>query len=81
MNDFIERLITKFRGNFSLPKLNKKNSIMSKRFYAACAAMQGLSSNFDKLIQIHKDRSDVTDMLVSLAYELADKLIEEENAK
>ena len=46
---------------------------MSKRFYAACAAMQGLLANPDV-------RREVSMSLIILeAYELADELLKQEN--
>ena len=47
---------------------------MSKRFYAACAAMQGLIAN--SYIQC-STASDVD--LISKSYELADELLKQEN--
>lgn len=46
---------------------------MSKRFYAACAAMQGILSGQDYRRPIANDE------VVKVAYELADKLLEQEN--
>jgi hypothetical protein len=44
---------------------------MNKRFYAACAAMQGLASREDRnMVTIEND--------VKLAYEFADELLKQE---
>lgn len=52
---------------------------MSKRFYAACAAMQGILSNEETA----KIRIDTVDegiyKTVSFAYKLADELLKQEN--
>ena len=58
---------------------------MSKRFYAACAAMQGILSNSSFMVslsKIHPNKEDVSKMQAHLAcsaYEYADKLLEQEN--
>ena len=46
---------------------------MSKRFYAACAAMQGLLSG--NLVSI----STPDDAIVEMSYKLADELLKQEN--
>lgn len=46
---------------------------MSKRFYAACFAMQGLLSKYTL-----KEPSD-QDTLIRMSYELADELLKQEN--
>lgn len=52
---------------------------MSKRFYAACAAMQGLLSNHVYMDNL-ADMFENGDMeLVKDAYEIADKLLKKEN--
>lgn len=56
---------------------------MSKRFYAACAAMQGMLSNIDFL----KGNADVAkrngknpdEFLIYTAYSLANELLKQEN--
>ena len=45
---------------------------MSKRFYAACAAMQGLLSN-------PTTRRDNMTSLIMVSYEYADELLKQEN--
>lgn len=47
---------------------------MSKRFYAACAAMQGLISNSNKEL-VDKPIK----YLVTISYTLADELLKQEN--
>lgn len=53
---------------------------MSKRFYAACAAMQGILSNQD---QFHVDNDNsskaYTRSLCKDAYNFADELLKQEN--
>lgn len=56
---------------------------MSKRFYAACAAMQGMLSNMEyqirsaKVAETHRKKAD--EWLVHTAYSLADELLKQEN--
>ena len=53
---------------------------MSKRFYAACVAMQGLLSNSVFMSYMAQEYSDNTDKeVVKNAYELADELLRQEN--
>ena len=53
---------------------------MSKRFYAACLAMQGLLSNSVFMSYMTQEYSDNTDKeVVRNAYELADELLRQEN--
>ena len=49
---------------------------MSKRFYAACAAMQGLlaNSNYNDT-----DAKANKEHLINLCYEIADELLKQEN--
>jgi len=55
----------------------------SKRFYAACAAMQGMLSNmeYQKASAIVAKRNNVEpdEWLVKTAYSLADELLKQEN--
>ena len=47
---------------------------MSKRFYAACAAMQGLLANrYPDVIGL------TTEQLIGVSYECADELLKQEN--
>ncbi len=46
---------------------------MSKRFYAACAAMQGL------LYLKHNENRILINSIVSTSYEIADELLKQEN--
>ena len=53
---------------------------ISKRFYAACVAMQGLLSNSIFMNYMAQEYSDNTDKeVVKNAYELADELLRQEN--
>lgn len=61
---------------------------MSKRFYAACSAMQGIISNRELQIAIYSDASNVdinplrlfgTELLIHRSYEYADELLKQEN--
>ena len=46
---------------------------MSKRFYAACAAMQGIAA-------IHSTRSDIdNEWICKTAFNMADELLKQEN--
>jgi hypothetical protein len=55
---------------------NQIESGMSKRFYAACAAMQGILASWSR-----DDMPTTTGikLCVSTAYELADELLKQEN--
>lgn len=63
-------------GN-TLP-INAPQQGMSKRFYAACAAMQGILSGMDCQSMVEY-RSTDTEGVVSLAYMMADELLKQEN--
>lgn len=52
---------------------------MSKRFYAACAAMQGLLSNHVYMDNLADKFEDAGIGVVKDAYEIADKLLKKEN--
>lgn len=54
---------------------------MSKRFYAACAAMQGLISNFSEIRKVNDGFIACTDhrSIVEQAYDIADELLKQEN--
>ena len=56
------------RGN----KYHPKQEGMSKRFYAACAAMQGMLANDTN------GNAEVID-IIKWAYELSDELLKQEN--
>jgi len=47
---------------------------MNKRFYAACAAMQGLTQRFTALYSTDKDIS----AMVKQSYKIADELLKQE---
>jgi len=50
---------------------------ISKRFYAACAAMQGLLANPD-IDRFGRHKGDSFDVIAK-SYDFADKLLEQEN--
>jgi hypothetical protein len=54
---------------------------MSKRFYAACMAMQGLlaSNNTEYLVNGHNEGFHEPVFICKTAYEFADELLKEEN--
>jgi len=52
---------------------------MSKRFYAACAAMQGLISNDSIKLSLGPDNPNDNSKVISIAYLLADELLKQEN--
>ena len=55
---------------------------LSKRFYAACAAMQGLLANNDYIarkLSTFNNKIEDTDTIISDAYKLADELLKQEN--
>ena len=52
---------------------------MSKRFYAACAAMNGLLSNPEIIKAVARDIKTADKDLAKAAYEAADALLEKEN--
>ena len=58
---------------------------MSKRFYAACTAMQGILSNsslmesLSKIYPTWKDAPKMKTHLINLAYEYTDELLKHEN--
>ena len=57
---------------------HEANNGMSKRFYAACAAMQGLLSNPNN-VNIHGINGANDSAIVKLAYSLSDELLKQEN--
>jgi len=52
---------------------------MSKRFYAACAAMQGILSNEELRTKILSDQRNGHKDLIGISYEYADELLKKEN--
>lgn len=53
---------------------------MSKRFYAACMAMQGLLSNQTFMSQMASDyKEDLDRHIVENVYEIVDELLKQEN--
>jgi len=57
------------------------HSGMSKRFYAACAAMQGILSNSVMVSNMGKNRNTVetTQFIIEHSYVIADELLKQEN--
>jgi len=63
---------------------NKVYPGMSRRFYAACAAMQGLQAalaNPGALNNTKQSKSEIVNTLVTVAYQFADELIKQEGAE
>ena len=65
-------------GNVQTGNYSYQDYGMSKRFYAACAAMQGLLAN-DDLIQRLEENGELFHDLVSSSYLIADELLKQEN--
>ena len=59
----------------------RENNIgMSKRFYAACAAMQGILANQNgEYTVICKTNQQYAEHLISQSYQFADELLKQEN--
>lgn len=57
---------------------NLKFEGMSKRFYAACAAMQGILANPSIKLTLGPDKPNENDRLIKVAYSLADELLKQE---
>ena len=57
------------------------NNGMSKRFYAACAAMQGILSNqqWAESMKIKDDWDEFKNRVISGSFEIADELLRQEN--
>lgn len=55
------------------------NTGMSKRFYAACAAMQGLLSSYANPGASNPLINDNKDIIIKGCYEFADELLKQEN--
>lgn len=72
-------------GNYASDAFKTNNAGMSKRFYAACAAMQGLLSNvsmMQALSKIYPNASDypkISKQITVLSYIHADELLKQEN--
>ena len=66
-------------GKYRTPE---KELGMSKRFYAACAAMQALITNFPKERMINDGYIAFTEYseIIKESYEFADELLKQENA-
>ncbi|MBV2197055.1 MAG: hypothetical protein KUL78_11210 [Flavobacterium sp.] len=52
---------------------------MSKRFYAACAAMQGILSNETLRVDILKDERNGHGSIAEISFYYADELLKQEN--
>lgn len=63
-------------GHFDGKLFIEDNKGMSKRFYAACAAMQGILANANI---VNGKTSNTTYDYVCLAFECADELLKQEN--
>ena len=76
---FPHERVTERTGDGAIVKWVNCNG-MSKRFYAACAAMQGLISNYPKERLVNDGFIACTDhaQIVGQAYELADELLKQE---
>lgn len=70
----------KYTVNGNYPKLMHYPG-MSKRFYAACAAMQALITNFPKERMINDGYIALTEYseIIKESYEFADELLKQEN--
>ena len=68
-------------GDLSIVNCNPANSSvgMSKRFYAACAAMQGLLSNSFVNTVLSQNPEVQNTEVVNKAYAIADELLKQEN--
>jgi len=61
-------------------EISEEHKGMSKRFYAACAAMQGVLSNPYTMGMYHKDTSsDKTLIITRGCFAWADELLKQEN--
>ena len=65
-------------GQNAYSALHQNYAGMSKRFYAACAAMQGILSGMD-CDQMVGHRVTDTKGIIELAYMCADELLKQEN--
>jgi len=66
-----------FKESFEAQLNSKQNPWgMSKRFYAACAAMQGMLANSNYK---DSDFNNNKESMISLCYVAADELLEQEN--
>jgi len=69
-----------FPGNLDIIIADNFATGMSKRFYAACAAMQGFCANQQWAKTFTKDDWDEYQIrLVDASYKLADELLKQEN--
>ena len=68
-------------GNHNITHSSGIPNGMSKRFYAACAAMQALITNFPKERMINDGYIALTEYseIIKESYELADELLKQEN--
>ena len=77
----VEQDYTKDLDGNQVDIYNNINTGISKRFYAACAAMQGLIINFPKERMVNDGYIAITDYpeLIRESYEFADELLRQEN--
>lgn len=70
-------------GQFAMSALKSNNFGMSKRFYAACAAMQGMLANMEFLKAngqaALQNGLKPEEFFIKTAYSLADELLKQEN--
>ena len=67
-------------GTESGRKYHHKQKGMSKRFYAACVAMQGILANQNgEYGVIGGTNQQYTERLISQSYQFADELLKQEN--
>lgn len=64
-------------GIYALDAIKSNNNGMSKRFYAACAAMQGMLSNSSIKAKLGENCDN--EIIIKIAYTLADELLKQEN--
>jgi len=64
-------------------KKKEKMNHKEKRFYAACAAMQGLLSNkkiFENIAKMNEEIiNQANELIIKMAYQAADELLKQEN--
>ena len=80
---FVQPFCMDKEGNFYTPRERSiEDSGMSKRFYAACAAMQGLLANpylMESLANDAKSTQEAQLRIIKASYQYADELLKQEN--
>ena len=79
---FVQPFCKDDEGNFHTPRERSMiDAGMSKRFYAACAAMQGILSNqqWAESMKIKDDWDEFKNRVISGSFEIADELLRQEN--